>query len=49
MTKEDVLRVKRFFEERDIRIVQICLILDVVIVQYPDGEYHNYKLKNFRS
>lgn len=49
MTKQEVLKLKRFFLSRNLEIIQVCLLLDIVIVKYPSGQYVKYKLANFRN
>ncbi len=48
MTKQQILSIKKYFEERGMKILQICLVLDIITAQYANGRKCKYNLNNFK-
>lgn len=49
MTKEEVLHIHGFFKQRNMKVIKISLLLDIIIVQRESGTKQKYSLKNFRN
>jgi len=49
MTKNEFFEIKDYFTKREMIIISICLLFDIIIVQLKSGIYQKYNLKNFRK
>lgn len=48
MTKRQILKINQYFIKRSMKLIQICLLTDVITIQYKNGKYQKYSLNNFR-
>ena len=47
MNKQDVIFIKNYFKQKDMKVIKISLLLGVITVQLTNGNYLKYNIDNF--
>ncbi len=47
MNKQDVIFIKNYFKQKDMKVIKISMLLGIILVQLPNGNNVKYNIDNF--